>query len=119
MNPLKKYTELLKVSHITRITTFCALIAIGSIFGTDGIVEIESLRHVFDTLMWVGLVPLTLYVLLLTFLGVYNITSKTAYKPGDYNKWRDGDFDEWKKKNNIGTGPVDKFIEWFDNPFKK
>lgn len=109
---------LIAANHYARLITACVLFGVGAIFGTDGIGEITKIKGFFDVMMWIGLVILALYALFLLFLAIYNQVSPTAYKVGDYNKYRDGDFEEWKKKNNIGTGPVDKFIDWFDDPFK-
>lgn len=120
MNTFKKYIELLKVSHYVRIITLIVLIAIGSIFGTPlNYLEVEKdlWLNILDIPLWIGVAGFSFYALLLAFLAVYNVTSKTAYKPGDFNVHRDGDFEEWKKKNNIGTGKVDKFIDWLDDPF--
>ena len=115
MNIFKIYIELLKVSHYTRLITSCILISVGAIFGTDGTIEIQSLKEVFDIIMWIGIIPLTIYTVLLIFLSFYNIIG--GYQVGSYNKWRDGDFEEWKIKNNIGQGKIDKFIEWFSRGF--
>lgn len=118
MNIFEKFITLFKVSHYFRIVLFCILTGVGALLGTDGVAEVESLRVFFDVIMWMGLIPLSIYAVILTIIGFYNVLSKSAYKPGDYNRWRDGDFEEWKKKNNVGQGKFDAFINWFDDPFK-
>lgn len=98
MNPIKTYFILLTKNHYARILTACVLAGIGSLLGTDGLMEIESARKVFDVIMWIGFGVIGIYTLVGTGVGIYKGLG-FGYQPGDYNKWRDGDFEEWKKKN--------------------
>ena len=118
MNPFKTYIELLKVNHYSRIVTGCVLLGVGALFGTNGYTEITDARYLFDTMMWIGVAVLLIYTIVATIAGIYYGLGN-GYQPGDYNKWRDGDFEEWKKKNDIGNGWFDKFLDKFEKPFKK
>lgn len=119
MNPFKVYIELLKANHYIRIVTGCVLLGVGALFGTDGLTEITEARYLFDTMMWMGIVILTVYTIVATIAGIYYGLGN-GYQPGDYNKWRDGGtLEEWKKKNDIGNGWFDRFLDWFEKPFEK
>lgn len=118
MNLAKKGLLLLINNVYTRLLLSCALAFIGSVFGTDGQFEIESLRVVFDVVAIIGWVFLGIHALVMIASAFYHGLG-FGYQPGDYNKWRDGDFDEWKKKNNFNGNWFEKFIDWFQNPLKQ